>query len=90
MTPRNSKMGRTFYRRLSAYCCFYSDVFGRKEAISNSPAKANLLCKLDPQLFPASITNDKLTYKVNTLTGALPSFAGQAKVFKIKLLLPIF
>jgi hypothetical protein len=40
--------------------------------------------KLDPQLFPPSVTDKKLTYKINTLTGALPSFKDQLKVYKIK------
>jgi hypothetical protein len=40
--------------------------------------------KLDPQLFPASATSKKLTYKINTLTGYLPVFDNQIKVFKIK------
>jgi hypothetical protein len=44
--------------------------------------------KLDPQLFPPSVTDKKLTYKINTLTGSLPGFNDQIKVYKIKTFTP--
>ncbi|MGA2911204.1 MAG: hypothetical protein ABSE17_00995 [Candidatus Levyibacteriota bacterium] len=44
--------------------------------------------KLEPQLFPASVTDKKLTYSINTLTGALPTFDNQVKVFKIQAFTP--
>jgi hypothetical protein len=44
--------------------------------------------KLEPQLFPASVTDKKLTYSINTLTGALPTLSNQIKIFKIQTFTP--
>jgi hypothetical protein len=44
--------------------------------------------KLDPQLFPASVTDKKLVYKINTLTGNLPTLTNQIRVFKIQTFTP--
>lgn len=53
------------------------------------PAKPTVAFgKLNPQLFPASVTAKKLTYKINTLTGSLPAFDNQLKVFKIQTFTP--
>jgi hypothetical protein len=84
------KWGGLFIGGLVLIVVFIQMFLVVKEAIFPTPPPKPTLTfgKLDPQLFPASITNDKLTYKVNTLTGALPSFAGQAKVFKIKTFTP--
>lgn len=40
--------------------------------------------KLAPQLFPQNIIEKKLTYTINTLSGALPEFPNQNKVFKMQ------
>ncbi len=44
--------------------------------------------KLDPQLFPKSVTDKKFTYKINTLTGSLPALTDQIRVYKIKTYAP--
>jgi len=40
---------------------------------------------LNPQLFPKNASDKKFTYVINTLSGALPSFPDQAKIYKMQI-----
>ena len=57
-----------------------------KEAIfpTPPPKPTVLFGKFEPQVFPKNVTDKKLTYSINTLSGYLPALAGQAKVFTIQ------
>jgi len=84
------KWGGLFIAGLVVVIVFIQMFLMVKEAIFPTPeAKPTLAFnKLDPQLFPANVTDKKLTYKINTLTGFLPTFTDQMKVFKIKAFTP--
>ncbi len=61
-----------------------------KEAIFPTPPPKPTVAfgKLEAQVFPSNITNQKLSYKINTLTGSLPSYFDQVKIFKMKTYAP--
>ena len=61
-----------------------------KEAIfpTPPPKPTVLFGKLDAQVFPQNVTDQSLTYSVNTLSGYLPVLADQAKVFTIQTFTP--
>ncbi len=40
--------------------------------------------KLQPQVFPKNATNTTLNYSINTLTGNLPAFTDQVKIYRIQ------
>ncbi|HUD09727.1 MAG TPA: hypothetical protein VMR77_02915 [Patescibacteria group bacterium] len=84
------KWGGLFIAGLVVIVVFIQMFLLVKEAIFPTPPPKPTVAfgKLDPQLFPASATDKKLTYKINTLTGSLPSLPGQIKVFKIKTAAP--
>jgi hypothetical protein len=84
------KWGGLFIAGLVVVVVFIQMFLIAKEAIFPTPPPKPTVAfgKLDPQLFPASVTDKKLTYKINTLTGFLPSFTGQIKIFKIKTAAP--
>jgi hypothetical protein len=44
--------------------------------------------KLTPQLFPKNVSDKTYTYTINTLSGTLPSFPDQAKVYKMQINTP--
>jgi hypothetical protein len=80
------KWGGLFIAGLVVVIVFIQMFLIVKEAIFPTPPPKPTVAfgKLDPQLFPASVTDKKLTYKINTLSGNLPTFADQVKIFKIK------
>jgi len=84
------KWGGLFIGGLVVVIVFIQMFLIVKEAIFPTPPPKPTVAfgKLDPQLFPASVTDKKLTYKINTLTGNLPTFSDQMKIFKIKTLAP--
>jgi len=84
------KWGGLFIAGLVVVIVFIQMFLLVKEAIFPTPPPKPTVAfgKLDPQLFPTSATDKKLTYKINTLTGTLPSFPGQMKIFKIKTAAP--
>src|ERR1035437_7360473 len=57
-----------------------------KEAIfpTPPPKPTVLFGKLESQVFPQNVTDQTLTYSVNTLSGYLPVLTDQAKVFTIQ------
>jgi hypothetical protein len=61
-----------------------------KEAIfpTPPPKPTVLFGKLESQVFPQNVTDQTLTYSVNTLSGYLPALVGQAKVFTIQTFTP--
>jgi hypothetical protein len=84
------KWGGLFIGGLVVIIVFIQMFLIAKEAIFPTPPPKPTVAfgKLDPQLFPVSATSKKLTYKINTLTGFLPTFPNQVKVFKIKTFTP--
>jgi hypothetical protein len=84
------KWGGLFIAGLVIIVVFIQMFLVVKEAIFPTPPPKPTVAfdKLDPQLFPTSVTDKKLTYKINTLTGALPTFPNQMKIFKIKTAAP--
>jgi len=84
------KWGGLFIAGLVVVVIFIQMFLIVKEAIFPTPPPKPTVAfgKLDPQLFPASVTGKKLTYKINTLSGYLPTFPNQMKVFKIKTATP--
>jgi hypothetical protein len=57
-----------------------------KNALYPSPPPKPTLAfgKLDAQLFPDNATKLNLSYKINTLTGYLPTLPSQVKIYKLK------
>lgn len=51
---------------------------------SPPPAPTILFGKLQPQVFPKNVTDKTFTYTVNTLSGNLPTFPNQAKIYRTK------
>jgi hypothetical protein len=84
------KWGGLFIAGLVVIIVFIQMFLIVKEAIFPTPPPKPTVTfsKLDPQLFPESVTDKKFIYKINTLTGFLPSFPNQVKVFKIKTFTP--
>jgi len=84
------KWGGLFIAGLVVVVIFIQLFLVAKEAIFPTPPPKPTVAfgKLNPQLFPKSVTNKKLTYKINTLTGYLPVLTGQVKVFKIQTFAP--
>ncbi|MGA2967605.1 MAG: hypothetical protein ABSD69_00315 [Candidatus Levyibacteriota bacterium] len=84
------KWGGLFIAGFVVIIVFIQLILIVKQAIFPSPPPRPTVAfgKLDPQLFPKSVTAAKLTYKINTLTGYLPSLPGQVKVFKIQTFTP--
>jgi len=84
------KWGGLFIAGLVIVVVFIQMCLVLKEAIFPTPPPKPTVAfgKLEPQLFPESVTDKKLTYKINTLTGYLPSFPSQMKVFRIKTFTP--
>lgn len=84
------KWGGLFIAGLVIIIVFIQIFLVVKEAIFPTPPPKPTVAfnKLDPQLFPVNNTGKKLTYKINTLTGYLPSFLNQTKVFKIQTFTP--
>ena len=56
-----------------------------KELIFPTPPPKPLVAfgKLQPQIFPINVTNQTLTYTINTLSGGFPAFPDQVKVYRI-------
>jgi hypothetical protein len=84
------KWGGLFIGGLVVIIVFIQMILVVKNAIFPTPPPKPTLAfgKLDPQLFPVSVTDKKITYKINTISGYLPSFDNQLKVFKIKAITP--
>ena len=84
------KWGGLFIGGLVVVIVFIQMILVVKNAVFPTPPPKPTVVfgKLDPQLFPVSITDKKITYKINTISGYLPSFDNQIKVFKIKTFTP--
>jgi hypothetical protein len=52
------------------------------------PKPTVLFGKLEPQIFPKDVTDQTLTYSINTLSGGLPTLQIQAKIFTIQTYTP--
>jgi len=48
------------------------------------PKPTVLFGQLEPQVFPKNVTDQKLTYTMNTLSGYVPAFTYEAKVFPVQ------
>ncbi|HYM64959.1 MAG TPA: hypothetical protein VES68_00520 [Candidatus Sulfotelmatobacter sp.] len=61
-----------------------------KEVFYPTPPPKPLVAfdKLQPQVFPQNVTDKALTYSVNTVTGNLPQFPNQTKVYRMKPIRP--
>jgi hypothetical protein len=84
------KWGGLFIAGLVIVVVFIQTFLVVKEAIFPTPPPKPTVAfnKLNPQLFPVDNTGKKLTYKINTLSGSLPSFPNQTKIFKIQTFTP--
>ena len=89
-TKEMLKWGGLFIGGLVVIIVFIQMFLTVKEAIFPTPPPKPTVAfgKLEPQLFPKSVTDKKLTYKVNTLSGSLPVLSDQMKIFKIKTFTP--
>jgi hypothetical protein len=89
-TKEMLKWGGLFIGGLVIVIVFIQMFLIAKEAIFPTPPPKPTVAfgKLEPQLFPKSVTDKKLTYKVNTLSGSLPVLSDQMKIFKIKTFTP--
>ena len=79
------KWGGLFIAGLVVFIVLIRIVLIVKEAIFPTPPPKPTISfgKLTPQVFPSNITDQKLTYSINTLSGSFPNFSNQAKVFRI-------
>ncbi len=61
-----------------------------KELIYPTPPPRPMVAfgKLQPQSFPQNAVNQNFTYSIDTLTGSLPFFANQTKIYRIKPIQP--
>ena len=84
------KWGGIFIAGLVIIVVFIQMFLMVKEIIFPTPPPKPTVAfgKLDPQLFPINVNNKKFTYKINTLSGYLPAFDNQIKVYKIKTFTP--
>jgi hypothetical protein len=84
------KWGGLFIAGLVVVVVFIQIFLILKQAIFPTPPPKPTVAfgKLNTQLFPKSVTDKKLAYRINTLTGYLPTLTGQVKVFKIQTFAP--
>ena len=80
------KWGGIFIAGLVLVVVFIQAFLLLKEAIFPTPPPKPTVAfgKLEAQVFPDGVTDQKLTYKINTLTGSLPDYSNQIKIFKMK------
>jgi hypothetical protein len=84
------KWGGIFIAGLVVVVVFIQMFLMVKEIIFPTPPPKPTVAfgKLDPQLFPANVSDKKFTYKINTLSGYLPVYNDLGKVYKIKTFTP--
>lgn len=84
------KWGGLLFLGLIVFLMFFRVILVVKELIfPTPPPKPNVLFgKLQPQSFLQNATDEKLTYSLNTLTGDLPNFPDQARVYRMREIKP--
>lgn len=84
------KWGGIFFAILISVLLLIRLGFFIKELLYPSPPPKPTLSfgKLQQQSFPQNAVSQNLTYSINTLTGDVPSFPEQMKVYRIKLYQP--
>ena len=81
------KWGGLFIAGMVILVTFF--IFVKQTFFPTPPPKPTIAFgKLPPQLFPKNVIDKTPTYTINTLSGALPQFPNQTKIFSIQLNTP--
>ncbi len=82
--------GGLFLGAIVALILFFRLAIFVKELIFPTPPPKPLVAygKLQPQIFPKNVTDQNLTYTINTLSGGFPAFPDQARVYRIQPIQP--